>query len=301
VGWTQHGDRPDFKVVTGISAGALIAPFAFLGPQYDYVLKEVSVSIRPKDVFHLRGLLKALFSDAFADDGPLEELIGRFVTPTLLRAIAHEYERGRILLIGTTDLDAGQSVIWNMGAIATREGPGALRLFRQIILASASIPGVFPPVMIDVSVNGVPHQEMHVDGGVITQVFLFPQSFVERIAEGGADLRKRYVYVIRNGRVGTPWNSVPRRSVAVGERALDGLVDAQGAADLYRLQYIAREEREDFHMAYIGSDFSYPHHEPFDSGYVQQLYEYARSLAADGRIWHGGLPDAEASSRSDER
>jgi predicted acylesterase/phospholipase RssA len=173
-------------VVTGISAGALNAPFAFLGPHYDYVLRDVSVSIGPGDLFHVRGWLRAIFSDAVADDRPLAQLIATYVTPALLRAIAVEYAHGRVLLIGTTELDSGHAVVWNMGAIASSDDPAALRLFRQIMLASSSIPGLFPQVMIDVTVDGEHHEEMHVDGGVETEVFLFPSSFTEAIAAGGA-------------------------------------------------------------------------------------------------------------------
>lgn len=296
VGWTLHGDRPEFKVVTGISAGALIAPFVFLGPRYDSVLRDVSVSIGSKDIFHVRGLIRAIFSDAFADDRPLASLIAKYVTSSLLSAVAEQYERGRDLFIGTTDLDSGQAVVWNMGEIAKSQAPGALKLFRQIMLASASIPGVFPPVMIEVMARGKTHQEMHVDGGVTTEVFLFPASFINDItADRGTLRRERDVYVIRNGRVGPVWRSVPRRTIIVGRRALDRLLDAQGLDDLYRLQTISREEHEEFHVAYIGDDFSYPPHRAFDAEYMHRVFDYSVGLAAAGGAWHAALPSVERS------
>lgn len=291
VGWTKHGDRPTFKVVTGVSAGALIAPFAYLGSEYDYVLKDVAVSIQRKDVFNPRTLVNALLSDAFADDRPLEGLITKYVTRSLLDAVAQEYAKGRVLLIGTTDLDSGQAVIWNMGAIAEDSDPAALRLFRQVMLASASIPGVFPPVMIDVEVAQEHHQEMHVDGGVVAEVFLFPPSFVEDITAGLAEREREHnVYIIRNGRIGAQWQMVPRRTITVGKRAIAGLIDAQGQDDLFGLQLIAREEHEHFHVAYIDADFKCPRRGSFDSQYLHRLYDYAATATATGNLWHTALP-----------
>jgi hypothetical protein len=161
VGWTDHGDRPTFKVVTGISAGALIAPFAFLGPQYDVVLRDAITSIRPHDIFRKRNLISTFFKDAYGDTSPLAQIIAKHITPEVLKSIAAEHAKGRLLLIGTTDLDAKQPVVWNMGEIASSDNPGAIELFRKILLASAAIPVVFPPVMIDVEVAGTHYQEMH--------------------------------------------------------------------------------------------------------------------------------------------
>ncbi|HKX13301.1 MAG TPA: patatin-like phospholipase family protein, partial [bacterium] len=175
-GWTAAGTRPEFKAVTGISTGALIAPFAFLGPKYDHVLTTVYTTISKDDIFKKRGLIRGFFSDAMADSAPMGQLIERYVDRGLLDAIAAEYAKGRLLLVGTTDLDALEPVIWNMTALAASKHPRALDLFRRIMLASASIPGAFPPVMLDVEVDGVRHQEMHVDGGTIAQVFLYPPS-----------------------------------------------------------------------------------------------------------------------------
>jgi predicted acylesterase/phospholipase RssA len=293
VGWTKRGDRPEFKVVTGVSAGALIAPFAFLGSRYDGVLHDVAVSIGPKDVFHTRNFLSALLSDAFADDGPLAALIEKFVTSDVLANIAGEYAKGRVLLVGTTDLDSCQPVVWNMGEIASSKDPHAAKLFRRILLASASIPGIFPPVMIDVTIDGQKYQEMHVDGGVITQVFLFPPAFMHAItANRTSNSRNRSVYVIRNGKIGSTWSSVARRSTSVGRRAIEGLIDAEGINDTYRLQVIAREEKEDFHVAYIGDEFRYAHKYMFEKDYLRHLFQYSYQLASEGNPWHKTLPEA---------
>jgi hypothetical protein len=301
VGWTKRGDRPAFKVVTGVSAGALIAPFAFLGPAYDEVLHDVAVSIGPNDVFHPRNLLNALLSDAFADDAPLAAMIDRYVTSNVVAAVAEEYRKGRVLLISTTDLDSRQPVVWNMGAIAASGSPGALKLFKQVMLASASIPGIFSPVMIDVTVDGKPFQEMHVDGGVMTQAFLFPPHFIKGILSKGISNRpQRILYVIRNGRVAPTWQSVARRSTSVGHRALDALIDAQGINDLYRLEVIARDEGEDFNVAYIGDEFDFPRHKMFDSAYLHQLFMYSYRLASEGSPWRQSLPSEVRPAGSDD-
>src|SRR5260370_5399094 len=202
IGWTEHGQRPEFKLVTGVSAGALIAPFAFLGPTYDDVLRTVCSSLGPRDVYHPRNLLAAFSSDAFADNSPLAAIIAKYVTRDLLVSVAREYAKGRLLLIGTTNLDSRQPVVWNMGEIASSTDPRALDLFRKLMLASTAIPGIFPPVMIDVEVDGKRYQEMHVDGGVMTQVFLSPPTLVHELNDPtGPYARKQHAYVIRNGRV----------------------------------------------------------------------------------------------------
>jgi hypothetical protein len=129
--------------------------------------------------------------------------------------------------------------------------------------------------MIDVLIDGTPYQEMHVDGGVMNQVFLFPPTFVRgAIAKHGLNVRERRVYVVRNGSLSTTWQSVARRSTSVARRALDGLIDAQGINDLYRLEVTARQEGEDFNLAYIGDDFSYPRKTMFDSDYLRHLFQY---------------------------
>lgn len=153
-GWTATGTRPTFKLVTGISTGALTAPFAFLGPTYDPELRAIYTQISPKDVLEQRWVISGLLGDAMATNQPLFHTIQRFVTPELLQAIVQEYERGRILLIATTDLDAGRPVIWDVGKIAASGRPGAVTLIQRILLASAAIPVAFPPVMIDVEADG---------------------------------------------------------------------------------------------------------------------------------------------------
>jgi predicted acylesterase/phospholipase RssA len=167
--------------VTGVSAGALIAPFAYLGPAYDEVVRRVATSIGPGDVFQDRNRIAGLLSDGMASSAPLRRLVEKYITPELFAEIAQEYSKGRALQIATTDLDAGRQVTWNMGAIASSTALGALKLFRDIMVASTSIPGAVSPVMINVEVAGKRYQEMHVDGGVITQLFAYPSRAVAEL------------------------------------------------------------------------------------------------------------------------
>ena len=175
-GWTETGTRPEFKMVTGVSTGALIAPFAFLGSDYDATLREVYTTMTPEKVYRARGFSAALYDDAMADTTPLSQVIAGYADQKMFDAIAREYQKGRLLMIGTTDLDAQRPVIWNIGALAASGHPGALDLFRKILRASAAIPGAFQPVLIDVEIDGRKYQEMHVDGGAIAQLFLYPAS-----------------------------------------------------------------------------------------------------------------------------
>jgi predicted patatin/cPLA2 family phospholipase len=194
-GWTETGTRPEFKMVTGVSTGALIAPFAFLGSDYDATLREVYTTMTPEKVYRARGFSAALFDDAMADTTPLSQVIAGYADQKMFDAIAREYQKGRLLLIGTTNLDAQRPVIWNIGALATSGHPGALDLFRKILRASAAIPGAFQPVLIDVEIDGRKYQEMHVDGGAIAQLFLYPASI--DLSKSGVR-RVRHAYIIRN-------------------------------------------------------------------------------------------------------
>ena len=266
-GWTASGTRPEFKVVTGISAGALIAPFAFLGPAYDDVIRKVATSLRPRAVFRARNRVTGLLSDGMASSAPLRQIVAHYVTPELLAEVAREHAKGRALQIATTDLDAGRQVTWDMGAIAARGTPEALELFRNIMIASTSIPGAVSPVMIAVEVGSKHYQEMHVDGGVITQLFAYPSHAMAELekATGTPLNRSVHLFVIRNGRLDPEWSATPRRTLSIGGRAISALIQAEGVGDVYRIYRTAHQDRVDFNLAYIGRDFPPTRHEPNDT------------------------------------
>jgi Patatin-like phospholipase len=284
-GWTQSG-RPVFKTVTGISTGALIAPFAFLGPKYDSVLQSTYTTTTDAGIFHKRGLVKAIFGDAMADTLPLQAMVKHLITPEFLAEIAAEYEKGRLLLVGTTNLDANRGVIWNMTAIAASKDPDALDLFRQILLASASIPGAFPPVMVNVTVGGKHYQEMHVDGGATAQVFIYPPRFhLKEMAEAGGFDRERKLYIIRNARLDSDWAQVNRRTLNIAAKAIDSLIHTQGAGDLNRMYLTARRDHLDYNLAYIPPDFVAVPKTQFDPAYMSQLFAKGRDMAIKGYPW----------------
>jgi len=293
-GWTAHGDRPEFRAVTGISTGALIAPFAFLGPRYDHVLREIYTGVSQRDIFRRRNIIAGFFGDAMADTTPLLHLTKRYVDRPLLDEIAAEYAKGRLLLVGTTNLDTLEPVIWNMTAIAASKDPNALQLFRKVLLASASIPGAFPPVMIDVVVDGVHYQEMHVDGGAMAQVFAYPPSLrlqAEASAQGVE--RERAIYIIRNARLDADWASVKRRTLSIASRAISSLMQTQGIGDLYRIFLTTQRDGVAFNLAFIPSSFTMRRREQFDTAYMRGLYQTGFDLARAGYPWAHAPPGYE--------
>lgn len=292
-GWAERGDRPEFQLVTGVSTGALIAPFAFLGSDYDYVLKHVYTQIQPDEVFINLGLTGALFGDAFADTTPLFKLIQEFVTPELLEKIAFEYtNRNRWLLVASTNLDSGVPVLWNMGKLASYGTPQALELFRKILLASSAIPGAFPPVMIDVMADGKRYQEMHVDGGATMEVFLYPTALgaEARRLNVVSRYRDRQAYIIRNSRLDSEWRQIERNTLSIMGRAVDQLIQSQGYGDLQRIYLTTQRDKVGFNLAYIGPNFNTPHTGEFDRKYMNALYTYGFNLAKAGYPWAKAPP-----------
>jgi len=293
-GWTAHGTRPKFKIVTGISTGALIAPFAFLGSDYDFMLREVYTSVSTKDIATERGLLAGLTSDAMADNTPLRKLVEKYVTPEVLAKVAEEAGKGRILIIGTTNMDSERPVIWSMGRIARSGDPGALQLFRDVLVASAAIPGVFPPVMMQVEANGVRYDEMHSDGGVCSQVFLYPASFsFKEIDEERGQHRDRHVYVIRNAQLAAVHKEMPRKLMPILSRTIDTLIKTQGIGDLYRIYLGCRRDGLDYRLAFIPPDFDAVSDEPFDSVYMRKLFDLGFEQARSGYAWADAPPGFE--------
>ncbi|HMR33990.1 MAG TPA: patatin-like phospholipase family protein, partial [Geminicoccus sp.] len=291
VGWTERGDRPVFKGVTGISTGALTAPFAFLGSDYDDDLRRVYTEITAADVLTPRSYFSAMMLDAAADTTPLRQTIARYFDQAMLDAIAREHDKGRILLIGTTNLDARRPIIWNVTEIAASHRPGALELLHDILVASAAIPGAFPPVLVDVELDGKPYQEMHVDGGASAQVFIYPPSLdvSARDAERGLT-RERHLYIIRNSRLDPDWVQVQRRTLSIAGRAISSLIQTQGVGDLYQIYLTTQRDGFDYNLAYIPTSFDRPLNEPFESAYMQELFEVGHQMALAGYPWAKAPP-----------
>jgi predicted patatin/cPLA2 family phospholipase len=292
VGWTEAGDRPEFMLVTGVSTGALLAPFAFLGPAYDKQLRDVYTTVSAEDIYTERWFLDGIFNDAMSDTTPLWELISGYVDEPMLAAIAREYQKGRLLLIGTTDLDAQRGVIWNIGAIAASGHPGAVDLVRKILRASSAVPGIFQPVMIDVEVDGKPYQELHVDGGAIQQMFLYPLNIdVRELAH-----EERRAYLIRNAREDPEWADTERETLSIAGRAVSTMIHSSGWNDLLRIYFVTQQEGIDYNLAYIGSDFLRSEAGEFDKKYMNALFDYGYQQARRGYPWRKvppGLPGSK--------
>jgi len=292
-GWTERGDRPEFDLVTGISTGALTAPFAFLGSKYDPALREVYTGVTKGDILRELFLPSAILGDGLVDTSPLFATISRYLTDAMLLDLAAAYREGRLLLIGTTDLDSQQPVIWNIGAIAASGHPKALDLIRRILLASASIPGAFPPMMIDVTLDGQAYQEMHVDGGAVAQMFLYPPAISaarrERIAKRQPVLPIT-AYVLRNARLDPQWSSVNRRTLGIVSRAISSMIASSGLNDVARIYFTAKQDQLAFKLGYIPGTFEMELKEPFDQPYMRALFDVGFQLARAGYPWEETPP-----------
>lgn len=292
LGWTAAGDRPEFTIVTGISAGALVAPFAFLGPEYDHVLSQVSVELKAKDVFKKRRLISGLRSDAMASTEPLQALIAKYVDEEVMQKIAEQHRRGRSLNIGTANLDSMRPVVWRIGAIANSGHPKALQLIRQVLLASASIPGAFSPVLIHVDADEQQYDELHVDGGATSQVFLYPIGLdFDQILSALEIPGKPKVYVIRNARLDPLYEEVTPKTLPIAGRAISSIVRTQGIGDLYRIYLATYRDGLDFNLAYIPKEFTEVSKEDFDTEYMRSLYTLAFEMAEKGYPWHKLPPE----------
>ena len=290
-GWSESGTRPELFVVTGISTGALIAPFAFLGSDYDESLELLFTSLSTDDLITSRSLVTGIFSDALFDTHRFREILQQRVDREMIEEIAREYDRGRRLLIGTTNLDAKRPVLWNIGAIARVGTEEADQLIRDVMLASASIPGVFPPVKIKVRVGDQEYDEIHVDGGVSHQVMIYPaQIDLNKAAKTIGIAADQTIYVIRNGYLDARWSEVKLNLSGILLSSLDTLIRTQGVGDLYRIYLGALRDEAKFKLAYIPPEFLYDNKEMFDRDHMRALFDFAYERAKNGSSWASSPP-----------
>ena len=290
-GWSERGDRPHFGLVTGVSTGALSAPFAYLGSEYDSKLKKVYTDTSADDIFQKRELLAAVTDDAMTDTTPLRDMIASFLDKAMIERIAEEYGKGRLLLIMTTNLDQSRPVIWNIGAIAASGHPRSRELIVNILRASAAIPGVFPPVMLDVTIDGKHYEEMHVDGGAVAQAFLYPPTLniKEKSAKFGIK-RDRIAYVIRNGRLFRPEEDVKRQTLSIATQAIATMTATSGLNDTYRIYLTTKRDGVDFNLAFIDDEFPEPYKGPFDRTYMNKLFAFGYEKGRAGYPWRKTPP-----------
>jgi hypothetical protein len=284
-GWSQSGTRPQFAAVTGVSTGALMAVYAFAGAKYDEELHANYTTITASDIFEVGATPESL-----TDTWPLGQLINKRVTPELLADVASEHQKGRRLFVMTTNLDAGRTVVWNMGVIAARGDEAALKLFRQILLASASVPGVFPPVYIRVEANGRAFEEMHADGGVNGPLFFGPESYL--LPGSAKRLPATSLYVIVNGKLTADFYMPERNTAAILGRSITLALKTGGRLELLLAGLAAQRAGIGFNLTYVDSDFDQVGRGLFDPTYMNALYDYGVAQARAENRFHAGLQSA---------
>ncbi len=291
-GWTATGKRPRFEVVTGVSAGAIIAPFAFLGSRYDRPLEEIWTQYQTSELIVAQILPGILGGSSLLDTAPLAKLIERYIDRPFLRAIAAEYRKGRLLLVGTTNIDAQRPVVWNMGEIAASGHPNAIELFRKVIMASAAIPGAFPPVAINVEIDGKIVEEMHVDGGVTRSMFVAPVQLNLRLFDRFYPTPpQRRIFIINNAKVTPEFDPVKPTTIALASRSIFTLTKSQHLGDIYRIWNLAKESGADFNLAAVPPSFTSVPKQAFDPAYQRDLFNVGVEVGRAGGRWQKLPPE----------
>lgn len=302
-GWTQRGDRPEFEIITGVSIGAITAPLAFLGPEYDGVMRTImteddwATTLKPS-------VLQAIRPNwlggrpAFVDAENIEAVLARHFTPTLLREVAAEHARGRRLWVGTVNLDAGRPMVWDLGVIATRFANArsddardtAIGLFHDVLRASAAIPMAMPPVSIEVTARDQTYNELHVDGGAATQAFIYPSDI--SVADAPQyDPREGTLHIIRNATLSQPYAAVDGGILNIGLRGTMVLMSAAGIGDLYRMYARTQRDGIDYRLTYIESEPGGVAADWFGAAYMDALFAQGRALGAHGpAAWNVAPP-----------
>jgi len=285
-GWSASGNRPEFEIVSGVSIGALMAPFAFLGPAYDKQLRELYTLYSTKDLIKPQILAGLTGGSALSDTKPMQKLIAHYVDENLIAAIASEHAKGRRLLVGTTNIDADRPVIWDMGAIAVTDTEKALPLFRSVLLASASLPGLFPPVYVKVAADGQIYEEMHVDGGTTENAFLLPAQldFRDLNKFANQDVQRR-IYIIANDKTGPSPDVTQSTVFGIAGRSIATLIKQQLEGDLIKIYLRAKQGRIDYNLVSIPLTFKVKSNEPFDRNYMRQLDELGFTMGQRGIKW----------------
>jgi hypothetical protein len=290
-GWTASGARPRFDVVTGISTGALIAPFAFLGPEYDAELERLYTSVRRENIIGPR----LLCLDSVASSKPLEQLIAAGATPEMLHGITLAHRQGRRLYVGTTNLDTKRLVVWDLGAIASRDSEESKALFQRVLLASCSVPALLPPVPIDVEIDGKRCTELHVDGGVIASVFLQPRMLgIGPNGELPPIAAPPTVYVVVAGKLGPEIVPTKWELLSISTESLGAVFQARTEGDLAQLFLLARYAKANFALTGVRQNLvSKGDCISFDPQVMRGLFDEGYRAAKNGTAWQSLPPGLE--------
>lgn len=300
-GWGELPDttkrRPEFDVVSGVSTGALIAPFAFLGTNAD--IKTIDDLYRnPKeDWVKTRGLLFFLPENAsFAEVPGLEREVDKFITMDVAKRVAAATQSGRMVYVNTTNLDDGNAQPFRWGLAAERAvKDGDLTRLRNILLASSGIPGAFPPREIDGSI--------YCDGAVTSNIIY--GGVAKRDQTFGAIWKRtypnepiptiRFWVILNNYAVSQPrtvqpsWPSVIERSLEVAVRSSTNtaLRHLMAMAELSKLTGNGNIE-----VRWIAIPNSWDAPEPgiFKEATMRSLSDLGRKMGGDLSNWHSEAP-----------
>ncbi len=283
VGLSRGGERPQFEVVTGVSAGALIAPFAFLGSGWDAALTEALAGTGTDELLQRR-TLDILFRPSLYRGKPLADFVRRVASDALIDAVAREAAKGRMLLVATTDLDKESTVIWNLGAIASGNGPESRPLFRDILTASASIPGIFPPVLIRVEGDGGSFDEMHVDGGT-TAPFFFAPEIAHILPAQVIGLADANIFVLMNTQMRESPETTVGRLGPIMARSSAAVLTSMARKELQLAMAFAREQRADFKFTSIPLDYPFGGSIDFRPVAMRALFDFGERCAKRGLLW----------------
>ncbi|ABD89117.1 patatin-like phospholipase family protein [Rhodopseudomonas palustris] len=287
-GWSEAGARPSFSIVSGVSTGALIAPFAFLGSDYDTTLREIYTSGIAASLLEDPNPLKAIFGSGLFGNAKMRELAAKYYDANVVAAVAVEYARGRQLAIVTTNIDSQRTVIWDMGRIASLGTPESLRLFQDVVAASASVPVVFEPMLITAAANGKQFQEMHIDGGVTAPVLTLPEAFLLRNA-APAKPENLQLFILINNKVEREFQLVTNSTVEIAARSSSTMLKTQTRSILYNTYAFARRNKFGFNLTYIEGDRPLSP-AGFDTAYMRELFQYGYDRARSGHVWSQSPP-----------
>jgi hypothetical protein len=286
--WSEAGDKPTFQLVTGVSTGALTAPFAFLGKDWDSQLRYAYSGPKVPHLLRSRGLLSLLTPGVYSK-APLRELVEGYVTDALIQAVAAEHAKGRQLLVATTNLDTERLMIWDMGAIAAHGGPEARALFAEVLIASASVPGVFPPSMIAVTSGGKHFTEMHVDGQTQNAFFAIPGALLNPQTDAPAPPYKVNLYVVINGHVDSLFAVTRREIMPILARTFDVANKASIRSVLLNTAEYCRSHDCALKVSALPSGVK---DDPLDFGvhHIHDLFAAGEAAQTGGAAWSNAAP-----------
>lgn len=284
--WSDRGARPVFDIVSGVSTGALIAPYAFLGSAYDDKLVDLYTSGVAENLVDVGFLPFGLLGASLLKQEPLRRMVERNLTQDVMAKIAAEHRKGRRLLVLTSNLDSQRAVIWNMGAIAASNRHDALQLFQDIILASASLPGLYPAVLIKASASGRIFEEMHSDGGSASQILTIPEGWIADAENADWPRGAKFnMYILVNNALMPEFSMTTNNTFVVMARASSSLIKAQTRSALLATYAYSKKTGIRFRMASIDADVPYDPTNPFGTTYMRAVYKLGYEKMAGNRIW----------------